>query len=62
MNCKNKKCSKELASKQPLSFGNEIARQNDYCSWTCMLENLGGKKAFRFLQNAESKGNTVDRV
>jgi len=58
MNCKNKKCGKELASKLPLSFGNKIARLNGYCLWACMLEKLGKEKAFERLQDEQNKAHT----
>ncbi len=62
MICKNEKCKKELEGKFPLHFSNKHARLNGYCGFMCLSEDLGREKAFETLQNAENKGNTVNRV
>lgn len=48
MTCKN--CKEKISEVKPLHFSNQIARQLGYCSFICMLANLGKEKGFQALQ------------
>ena len=58
MNCKNKKCKKELAEKLPLHFSNKHARLLGYCGFMCLSEDLGKEGAFKDAENKADTGST----
>jgi len=54
MNETCKLCKEPLPSKA-LHFSNEVAIAHGYCSWMCMISDLGEKKAMAVLQKDSRK-------
>ena len=55
MTCK--KCKKKINEVKPLHFSNQIARKLGYCSFICMVGDLGKEEGFKALQL--KMGNTA---
>jgi len=47
---KHCRCCKEPVPKISIHFSNQVAIENHFCSWMCMLARLGQEKAYAILQ------------
>lgn len=60
MNNTCKLCKEPLPLKA-LHFSNEIAIAHGYCSWMCMVGDLGNEKALAILQENSGKPRREER-
>ena len=57
MICKKPNCKKELPITE-YHFSNQLAVENGYCSWTCMVNHLGEEaweKLRNYIKNADAR-------